>query len=84
MQDVIAKCFQAGPRLPDPMRTCSVTSFLGCYLARRSNESDICIDGERERRRMIAFFAASFDITADLFSGSKVEKEGRMKERAGR
>ena len=31
---------------------------------------------------MIAFFAASFDITADLFSGSKEEKEGRMKERA--
>ena len=28
-----------------------------------------------ERERMIAFFAASFDITADLFSGSKEEKE---------
>ena len=26
---------------------------------------------------MIAFFAASFDITADLFSGSKEEKERR-------
>lgn len=30
-----------------------------------------------EERRMIAFFAASFDITADLFSGSKEEKERR-------